>query len=122
MATDLLALGVSVVFDFGANTVADRAWVRSVFERAGAEHARHVLDVDIDDDECRRRVRARTVEKPEGRYFGDVSDELIARVLPHIAPTHPPEGLRLVRHDGRGGCHLTVATRCAGLAVTSACA
>src|SRR6476661_5563629 len=31
---DLLRLGVSVVFDFGGNTVRDRSWVRSIFERA----------------------------------------------------------------------------------------
>lgn len=95
-AVQLLSLGVSVVFDFGANTVGDRAWVRSLFEAAGADHVLHVLDVD--EAECRRRVRARNVDKPPGLYFGDVSDELIDRVLPHIVPPDEREGFHVVRH------------------------
>src|SRR5689334_21534482 len=34
---EILKLGHSVIFDFGGNTVRDRAWVRSVGEAAGAE-------------------------------------------------------------------------------------
>ena len=95
-ATQILRLGVSVVFDFGGNTVAHRAWVRSVFEAAGADHVLHVLDVP--DDECKRRVRERNVAKPPGLYFGDVSDEMVDAVLPYITPPAASEGFSLVRH------------------------
>lgn len=96
MAIQLLRLGVSVVFDFAGNTVAHRAWVRSVFEAAGADHVLHVLDVS--DAECKRRVRERNLTRPAGVYFGDVSDELVDAVLPHITMVDPSEGFRVVRH------------------------
>src|SRR4051812_34230959 len=57
LATRILELGTSVVFDFAGNTPAHRAWVRSIFEAARADHVLHVLDVS--DDECRRRVHER---------------------------------------------------------------
>jgi len=93
MATRILALGTSVVFDFAANTVSGRAWVRSIFEAAGAGHVLHVLDVS--DAEAKRRVRARNADKPAGLWFGDVSDELVDAVLPHIVPPSPAEGFTI---------------------------
>lgn len=93
LATRILALGTSVVFDFAANTVDGRAWVRSIFEAAGADHMLHVLDVPL--DECKRRVRDRNASRPAGLYFGDVSDALIDQVAPHIVPPAPAEGFRI---------------------------
>lgn len=84
LAISALRAGTSVVFDFGGNTVAHRAWVRSLAEAAHAELELHVLDVPV--EECRRRVRARNVAKPAGLYFGDVSDEMFDLVVPHIVP------------------------------------
>jgi predicted kinase len=93
MATRILSLGTSVVFDFAANTVRDRAWVRSIFEAAGADHVLHLLDVP--DEECRRRVRERNATKPPGLYFGDVSEEIVAQVVPHIVPPSESERFRV---------------------------
>src|SRR6266404_658625 len=44
LASDLLRLGVSVVFDFAGNTVKSRQWVRTVFEAAHADHVLHVIE------------------------------------------------------------------------------
>src|SRR4051794_34040345 len=41
LSIDLLTLGTSVVFDFAGNTVADRRWIRSIFERAASDHRLH---------------------------------------------------------------------------------
>lgn len=90
LATRVLQLGASVVFDFAANTVRDRAWVRGIFEAAGADHVLHVLDVPL--DECRRRLHARNATKPAGLYFGDVSDALFDQVVPYIVPPAAEEG------------------------------
>src|SRR5215203_2402226 len=40
----LLSKGISVVLDFPANTKAQRAWFRELFERANAEHELHFVD------------------------------------------------------------------------------
>ena len=96
LATRILALGTSVVFDFAANTPRERAWVRSIFEAARAEHVLHVLDVP--DDECRRRVHARNDAKPAGLYFGQVSDAIFDAVLPHITLPTDAEGFTVEVH------------------------
>lgn len=93
LATRILTLGTSVVFDFAANTVNCRTWVRSIFEAAGADHLLHVLDVPL--DECKRRVRARNEARPAGLYFGDVSEALVDQVVPYIVPPAPAEGFRV---------------------------
>lgn len=93
LAEQALRLGVNVVFDFAANTVADRAWVRGIFERAGAEHVLHVIEMDV--EACRQRVHQRNRERPEGVWFGDVSDALFDAVLPYIVRPADDEGFRV---------------------------
>lgn len=94
LVTRVLALDVSVVLDFAANTVRDRAWVRALFEAAGADHVLHVLDVPV--DECRRRLHQRNADQPPGLYYGHVGDDLFDRILPHIVPPTPDEGFHVV--------------------------
>jgi predicted kinase len=53
----VLQAGLSVVLDFPANTPASRQWMRSLFERAAVRHQLHFLDVP--DDVCKARLRAR---------------------------------------------------------------
>lgn len=89
-----LRSGHSVVFDFAGNTVANRAWVRSLAAAANADLLLHVLGVPL--DECRRRVRERNVARPAGLYFGDVSDELFDQVVAHIVPPGDDEGIPIV--------------------------
>ncbi len=93
LAEQALRLGINVVFDFAANTAADRAWVRGVFERAGADHRLWLLDVPV--EECRRRVHARNRDKPAGVWFGEVSDALFDAVVPHIVRPADAEGFRV---------------------------
>ena len=99
LAARILELDTSVVFDFAANTPRDRAWVRSIFEAARAEHVLHILDVP--DEEYRRRVQARNEAKPAGLYFGHVSDAIFDAVLPHITPPTDAEGFTLLSHSSR---------------------
>ncbi|MBV8760451.1 MAG: ATP-binding protein [Deltaproteobacteria bacterium] len=93
LAERALRIGVDVVFDFAANTKADRAWVRGIFERAGADHVLHVIDADV--EVCRARVHQRNRERPAGLYFGEVSDALFDAVVPHIVRPADDEGFRV---------------------------
>lgn len=95
LVLDLLRLGVSVVLDVPANTVDARAWVRSLFEAASADHVLHWIDGS--DDECLDNVHRRNDEKPAGVYWGPVSDEQVRWVLPLIVPPSPDEGFNVVR-------------------------
>lgn len=94
LATRLLELGVSVVLDFAGNTVSDRAWVRSIFESAHADHVLHVLDVAV--DECKRRLQARNADQPPGLYYGHVSEELFDAIVPHIVLPTSDEAFHVV--------------------------
>jgi predicted kinase len=95
--SDLLRLGVSVVFDFGGYTVSERAWARSVFERAAADHVLHVLTVD--DAICSARIRARNEAQTDGEFFGIVTDAQVAEVLPYFAPPLADEGFNIIWHS-----------------------
>ncbi|WP_240347994.1 AAA family ATPase [Methylomonas sp. EFPC1] len=65
--TDLLRIGVSVVLDFPANTVANRKWMRSLIDRVESEHVLHFLDVS--DDKCLTRLRARNASGSGAHAF-----------------------------------------------------
>jgi predicted kinase len=94
-----LAAGHSVMFDFGGNTIRDRAWVRSVFAPVGAEHELHYIVAD--ESLCRRRIQERNRTRPEGIYWGDVSDELFDEVNRYFQPPTSEEGLTIVEHLAR---------------------
>jgi predicted kinase len=95
LVPDLLRQGVSVVLDFAGNTVRGRAWVRSLFEAAGADHALYWIEAS--DAECLGNIHLRNDEKPVGVYFGPVSDELFHAVTPHFVPPAPEEGFHVIR-------------------------
>ena len=97
LCIDLLRLGTSVVFDFAGNTVRDRQWVRSIFESANGDHRLHYLLVD--DDTCKARVRQRNMMKPDGVFFGPVSDAQVDEVNRFFTPPDTEEGFVVVVHD-----------------------
>jgi hypothetical protein len=97
LCVDLLKLGTSVVFDFAGNTVNDRRWVRSICEGASADHRLHYILAD--DDICKARIRQRNVSKPEGLFFGVVTDQQVDEVNRFFVPPAAEEGLTIVIHD-----------------------
>jgi predicted kinase len=96
LTTDLLRLGVSVVFDFGGNNESDRAWVKSIFRQASAEHVLHYLRVD--DETCRSRVKDRNERQPEGVFFGIVTEAQVDEVNRFFTPPEIDEGFTVVRY------------------------
>jgi predicted kinase len=97
LAVDLLKIGTSVVFDFAGNTTDDRQWVRSIFERAGADHQLHYIPAD--DDVCRARVRQRNVAQPAGLFYGQVTDEQVDEANRYFTPPRADEGFVVAVHD-----------------------
>jgi predicted kinase len=89
----LLTLGISVVLDFPANTVANRAWMRGMFERAGTKHQLHFLDVP--DAVCKARLHARN--RAGGHDFAP-SDEQFAVITSYFVPPGDEEGFNIVRY------------------------
>ncbi|MFL5357334.1 AAA family ATPase [Archangium sp.] len=93
---DVLRMGASVVLDFAGNTPRDRAWVRSIFESAGAGHVLHVMDTP--DALCLERLRQRNAERPEGRFWWEVGEALFHEAARYYVLPSEAEGVRVVRH------------------------
>lgn len=89
----LLGAGLSVVLDFPANTPETRRWSRGLFEQAGVGHELHYLDVT--DEECKHRLRARHAAGGHPFTLDDAQFDAITR---HFVPPADEEGFRLVRH------------------------
>ncbi|MGJ5078356.1 AAA family ATPase [Bradyrhizobium sp. SZCCHNS3002] len=89
----LLRAGVSVVLDFPANTPASRAWMRGLFEAAGAPHQLHHLDVP--DEVCKARLRARNAE---GRHAFTVTDEEFDLFTSYFVAPTADEGFNVIVH------------------------
>lgn len=89
----LLRQGVSIVLDFQANTPAARAWMRGLFERAGARHQLHYLE--ISDETCRSRLAARNAA---GTHEYRVSEAEFDLFTSFFAPPGAEEGFNLVLH------------------------
>lgn len=87
----LLAAGLSVVLDFPANTPASRQWMRSLFERAGAKHQLHFLDVP--DNVCKARLRARNAA---GTHAFNTSDAEFDLFTSYFVPPSAAEGFEMV--------------------------
>jgi predicted kinase len=88
----LLRLGVSVVLDFPANTLATRAWMRALFEGARANHLLHFIDVP--DEVCKARLRARNAEGAHDFTPSDADFDVITSYF--VAPSEA-EGFKIVR-------------------------
>jgi predicted kinase len=90
---ELLRLGVSVVLDFPANTLAARSWMKTLFEEAEADHCLHVLDVP--DDVCKARLRSRNAV---GAHDFAASDAEFDLITSYLVPPSEAEGFKIVRH------------------------
>lgn len=90
--TDLLRIGVSVVLDFPANTVANRKWMRSLIDSAESEHALYFLDVS--DDKCLARLHARNTSGTHPFVVADTEFDLITSYF--VAPQQE-EGFNIIK-------------------------
>lgn len=89
----LLKAGMSVVLDYPANTLANRAWMRGIAEEAGVAHQLHWLDVP--DEICRARLRARNAAR--AHEFA-ATDAQFDQITAYFVPPSVEEGLNIVLH------------------------
>ncbi len=63
IVVDLLAQGTSLVLDFPANTVAQRAWLVGLAKQSNSQHILHFLDTP--ESTCKAQLEKRATEQPE---------------------------------------------------------
>lgn len=90
----LLKSGLSVVLDFPANTLANRAWMRGIFEKAECSHRLHYLN--ISDDVCKARLQVRNAS---GAHEFAATDEQFSLITSHFVAPATEEGFNIVVHD-----------------------
>lgn len=91
----LLSKGISVVLDFPANTEAQRAWFRELFERANADHELHF--VNASDALCKSQLKERTKDLPAGTRW--TTDAEFDAVTAYFRPPSEDEKFNVVRHE-----------------------
>lgn len=94
LIVDILSKGVSVVLDFPANTLNQRAWFREVIARAGVEHELHFLDTP--DDICLAQLKARSAHLPPGTKW--TTEEDFNLISSHFRAPAADEGFNVIRH------------------------
>lgn len=85
--TGLLRIGMSVVLDFPANTIANRAWMKNLLAGVQAELLLHFLDVP--NDECLVRLHARNAARSHTFVVDDAQFDRITSYF--VAPTREEE-------------------------------
>lgn len=90
----LLRAGISVVLDFQMNTLATRAWGRSLFEGAETAHVLHYLR--LSDEVCKARLNARNAAGTHEYAASDAEYDLFTS---HFVAPGEAEGFNLVVHD-----------------------
>ena len=91
----LLSSGISVVLDFPANTKNQRNWFRSIFEQANTSHILHF--VDKNNEICKRQLKERSKNKPEGTKF--TTDEEFDAITQYFQAPLETEGFNIIRYE-----------------------
>jgi predicted kinase len=91
----LLSRGISVVLDFPANTRAQRAWFRAIFERANAAHEVHFIDAS--DATCKSQLEARSKDLPAGTPW--TTDAEFEAITAYFQPPSEDEKFNVIRHE-----------------------
>lgn len=94
LVISILSKGVSVVLDFPANTLNQRAWFRGIIDAAGVEHELHFLDTP--DEIAKAQLKARSAHLPPGTKWTTEEDyEMIAS---HFRAPSADEGFNVILH------------------------
>jgi predicted kinase len=98
LIADILKAGTSVVLDFAGNRIDERAWALHLAKVAGSPHVLHFLDVD--EEECLRRLVKRNQSKPEGLYFASTTEAEFRAICKDFQVPSSDEGLAIKTYTG----------------------
>jgi predicted kinase len=93
LIVEILKRGVSVVLDFAGNRSDERAWALQLSQAAGSPHVVHYLDVD--EEECLRRLKTRNQMKPDGLYFASTTEAEFRAICKFFQVPDSREGLTI---------------------------
>lgn len=92
MVIELLKHGTSVVLDFPANTLKQRAWLAGLAEQANVLHELHYIDRS--DSDCKKQLQKRATENPERAATDTI--EMFDAINQYFEPPSASENLAVV--------------------------
>lgn len=92
---EVLRGGLSVVLDFPANTVVQRAWMRGILDATNAAHALHLLTPP--DAVCLERLHRRNAR---GDHAFAATEAQFHQFSKHFSAPTPDEGFTILHHPG----------------------
>lgn len=95
LVQSMLAGGVTVVMDFPANTVRQRAWLAGLAREAGCTH--ELVYLNISDQTCLSRIAKRSKEEPARAQFD--TPAVFHEVTKYFEPPQPDEELNVVEKN-----------------------
>ena len=90
LASQILQTGTCLVLDFPANTVSQRATLKTLVDMAGVSHALHLLDTP--DEICKARLRVRN---ETGQHEYQVSEEQFEQFSRYFVPPSQEEAFNV---------------------------
>ena len=94
LIVDLLTRGTSVVLDHPGNTRKQRQWFRDIVELAKVPHELNF--VDAADDTCKRQLKQRSAELPEGSAW--TTDAEFDAITAYFQAPADDENFNVIRH------------------------
>ncbi|MFV2056391.1 MAG: AAA family ATPase [Thiohalomonadales bacterium] len=91
----VLSQGVSVVLDFPGNTIEQRNWFRNIYQKASVAHTLHFIDVS--NETCKRQLRERSKDKPDGTAF--TSDSEFDALTKFFQAPSESENFNIIRYS-----------------------
>ena len=88
---NLLTTGTTVVLDFPANTIRQRAWFKCLYEDSSAEGK--LLYLKVSDAICLERLRKRRAEQPDRQRFDN--EQFFQQVTQYFREPAPSEGFNI---------------------------
>ena len=92
---DLLGQGIAVVLDFPGNVPSQRQWFRAIIAAANVKHVLHYIVAP--DSLCKKQLRQRNVEQPEGSMIMSETD--FDYITAYFQPPTADEGFNIIRYE-----------------------
>lgn len=87
----ILNSGVSVVMDFPANTINQRAWFKEIFSNDDIPHK--LIYLEASDQICLSQIKSRRIEQPERAKFD--TEVVFNKVTSYFEPPSQKEGFNI---------------------------
>lgn len=89
--TSILNMGISIVMDFPANTINQRAWFKDIFLTEGIPH--RLIYLDVEEQTCLKQIAKRRQTNPERAIFD--TEEVFRHVTSFFQPPSTDEGFSI---------------------------